>query len=64
MAFDFGFEKMVKAFFGEKTIKSEAVVKDGKFAKDIVPSFLEGAEISTKKISEAAKSACDFFFFF
>lgn len=61
MAFDFGFEKMVKAFFGEKTIKSEAVVKDGKFAKDIVPSFLEGAEISIKKISEAAESACDFF---
>lgn len=61
MAFDFGFEKMIKAFTGEKTIKSEAVIKDGKFAKDVVPSFLEGSEISTKKISEAAKSACEFF---
>lgn len=61
MAFDFGFEKMIKSFIGEKTIKSEAAIKDGKFAKDVVPSFLEGSEISTKKISEAAKSACDFF---
>lgn len=61
MAFDFGFEKMIKAFTGEKTIKSEAAIKDGKFAKDVVPSFLDGAEISTKKIAEAAKSACDFF---
>lgn len=61
MAFDFGFEKMIKAFTGEKTIKSEATIKDGKFSKDVVPSFLEGSEISTKKISEAAKSACDFF---
>lgn len=61
MAFDFGFEKMIKAFTGEKGIKSEAAMKDGKFAKDVVPSFLEGSEISTKKITEAAKSACDFF---
>lgn len=61
MAFDFGFEKMIKAFTGEKTIKSEATIKDGKFAKDVVPSFLEGSEISTKKIAEAAKSVCDFF---
>ena len=61
MAFLKGIEDLVKAFTGEKSIKSEAVLKDGKFAKDVVPSFMDGAEISTKTISDAARKATKFF---
>ena len=51
----------MKSFTGEKSIKSEVVLKDGKFANDVVPSFMDGAEISTKTITDAARKATKFF---
>lgn len=61
MSFLKGIEDLVKSFTGEKSIKSEAVLKDGKFANDVVPSFMDGAEISTKTITDAARKATKFF---
>ena len=52
---------MVSSFTTEKSIKSETMLRNGKFAKDIVPSFMDGAEISTKTISDAARKATKFF---
>ena len=34
-----GIEDLVKSFTGENGIKSETVLRDGKFSKDVVPSF-------------------------
>lgn len=61
MAFLKSIEDLVKSFTGEKSIKSETVLKDGKFAKDVVPSFMDGAEISTKTITDAVRKATKFF---
>ena len=56
-----GIEDLVKSFTGEQSIKSETALKDGKFTKDVVPSFMDGAEISTKTITDAARKATKFF---
>lgn len=61
MTFLKGIEDLVSSFTGEKSIKSETMLRNGKFAKDIVPSFMDGAEISTKTISDAARKATKFF---
>lgn len=56
-----GIEDLVKSFTGENGIKSETVLRDGKFSKDVVPSFMDGADISTKTITDAARKATKFF---
>lgn len=61
MAFLNSIEDLVKSFNGENSIKSEAALKNGKFVTNVVPSFMNIDDVSTKTIVNSARKATKFF---